>query len=74
VKNQTAVTLRILGILLVFVHISLSAQTTASTGSIQGTVTDPSGEKVERGLLGNLINTSRLPVTDPHVPIWITSG
>jgi hypothetical protein len=45
VKNQTGFTLAILGILLVF-HISLSAQTTASTGSIQGTVTDPSGALV----------------------------
>jgi hypothetical protein len=45
VKNQTAFTICILGILLVF-HLSLFAQTTASTGSIQGTVTDPSGALV----------------------------
>ena len=45
VKIQTAFTLAVLGILLVF-HLSLSAQTTASTGSIQGTVTDPSGALV----------------------------
>src|SRR5208337_1443766 len=45
VKIQTAFTLAVLGILLAF-HISLSAQTTASTGSIQGTVTDPSGALV----------------------------
>jgi hypothetical protein len=45
IKNQTAFTLALLGILLVF-HISLTAQTTASTGSIQGKVTDPSGALV----------------------------
>ena len=45
VKNQTVFTLAILGSLLLF-HLSLSAQTTASTGSIQGTVTDPSGALV----------------------------
>ncbi len=44
-NNQTASTLAILGVLLFF-HISLFAQTTASTGSVQGTVTDPSGALV----------------------------
>ncbi len=44
-KNHAAFTLATLGVLLAF-QISLSAQTTASTGSIQGTVIDPSGAVV----------------------------
>jgi len=44
-RNHAAFTLATLGVLLAF-QISLSAQTTASTGSIQGTVIDPSGAVV----------------------------
>ena len=63
-KNQIALALAILGILLTL-NISLSGQTTASTGTIQGTVTDVSGAVVAgaRVIINNRSNGRQLTVT-----------
>jgi carboxypeptidase family protein len=63
-KNQIAFALAFLGILLTL-DISLSAQTTASTGTIQGTVTDESGAVVAgaKVIINNRSNGRQLTVT-----------
>jgi hypothetical protein len=74
VRNQTAFVLATLGILLAF-HAGLSAQTTASTGSIQGTVTDPSGAVVggAKVTINNKSNGRLITVTTTSAGAY-TSG
>ena len=74
VSNQTAFLLAILGILLGF-QVGLSAQTTASTGSIQGTVTDPSGAVVggAKVTINNKSNGRLITVTTTSAGAY-TSG
>jgi len=74
VRNQTAFVLATLGILLAF-HVGLSAQTTASTGSIQGTITDPSGAVVggAKVIINNKSNGRLITVTTTSAGAY-TSG
>lgn len=73
-KNHAAFTLATLGVLLAF-QISLSAQTTASTGSIQGTVIDPSGAVVggAKVTINNKSNGRLITVTTTSAGAY-TSG